>query len=186
MELIPLLRFWRDLRTGAGAGAVVAVGFTTWRVTREGDLAWTALALLGAAALFGAILGLYFWRWVPRHWDKAGPMPGDAEVMASHKTRWWALLGGLTFGFAAVGKAADNSVIFSGVLTGMVVGALAAFTVAITRLQRRQSARGQELLQWRRGRLRNPCHYLRELDRPAPHRFTRERAATPAREHVDA
>jgi len=179
MELIPLLRFWRDVRSGAAVGAVIAVGFTVWRVMREGDPAWTGLALLSTAALFGAILGLYFWRWVPKHWDKAGPMPADAEVQASQTTRWWALLGGLAFGVAAVGKAADDSVILSGVFTGLVVGALVAFTAGIARLRRQQITNGQELLQWRRGRFRNPCHYLRELDRTPTNRFTREQEAVP-------
>ncbi len=174
MELIPLLRFWRDVRAGMLAGAVVAVGFTVWRVTREGDLAGSALALLAAAVVFGAILSLYLWRWVPRHWRKATPMPDDAEIMARGKARWWALLGGLAFGFAAVGRAADDSVVIGGLLTGMVVGSLLAFTLAIARLSRWQAAHGQELLQWRRGRMRNPCHYLRDLDRPPSERFARE------------
>ena len=118
---------------------------------------------------------------MPKHWEKAESVPADAEVVASHKARWWALLGGLVFGFAAVGRAADDSVIMSGVLTGMVVGALGAFSVGIARLRRQHAAHGQELLQWRRGGLRNPCHYLRDVDRPATNRFTREREAVPTR-----
>ncbi len=179
MKLISLLPFWRDLRIGAAAGAAVAVGITIWRVSREGDLAATALGLLAAAVLFGAVLALWLRRWVPKYWDKAGPVPSDAEVIASHKARWWALLGGLVFGFAAVGRAADDSVIMSGVLTGIVLGALGAFSVGIARLRRQQDAHGQELLQWRRGGFRNPCHYLRDLDRPATSRLTREREAVP-------
>ena len=79
------------------------------------------------------------------------------------------------FGFAAVARAADVSVIMSGILTGIVVGAFGAFSVGIARLRRQQAARGQEVLQWRRGGFRNPCHHLRDLDRPASNRFARER-----------
>src|SRR4051812_33748945 len=104
MELVPLLRFWREIRTGATAGAVVAVGFTAWRLAREGDLASATVALLASAAIFGGSLGLYLWRWVPKHWSQAKPMPAEAEVLASSKARWLALLAGLGFGLAAVGK----------------------------------------------------------------------------------
>ena len=154
---------------------------TIWRVSEEGEFAATALGLFATAAVFGAVLALWLGRWVPKHWQKAGPVPADAEVIASHKARWWALLGGLVLAFAAVGRAADDSVIMSGVLTGIVLGSVGAFSVGIIRLQRRQVAHGQELLQWRRGGFRNPCHYLRDLDRPATNRFSREREAVSTR-----
>jgi hypothetical protein len=180
MQSIPLLRFWRDIRTGAIAGTVVAVGFIVWRVTREGDLGWTVLSFGVSAALFASVLGAWLWRWVPKHWSKSEPVPADAEVMPSGKARWWALLGGFAFGFAAIGRAADDNVIVAGVLAGLVAGALAGFTAGIVRLQRVQNEHGQELLQWRRGGLRNPRHFLRDLDprltssrgRPTPRRTT--------------
>jgi hypothetical protein len=118
MKLISLLPFWRDLRIGVAAGAAVAVAITLWRMSEEGAIVATALGLLAAAVSFGAALALWLRRWVPKYWEKAGPVPADAEVVASHKARWWALLGGMAFGFAAVGRAADDSVVMSGVLTG--------------------------------------------------------------------
>jgi hypothetical protein len=173
VQLIPLLRFWRDIRTGAIAGTVVAVGFIVWRVTREGDAGWTALSFGLSAALFGAALGLWLWRWVPKHWGKSEPVPANAEVMASSKARWWALFSGFAFGFVAIGRAVDDNVIVAGVLAGLVAGALAGATAGIVRLQRFQAEHGQELLQWRRGGLRNPQHFLRDIDRRSD-RFTRE------------
>src|SRR4051812_11535567 len=115
MELIPLLRFWRDIRTGANAAAIVALGFTAWRLTREHSLGWSLLALSASTVAFGGLLGLYLQRWVPKHWKKATAMPADAQVLKSRTARTWALLGGLGFGLAAVGKGADDRVIVSSV-----------------------------------------------------------------------
>ena len=60
-----------------------------------------------------------------------------------------------------------------GVLTGIVVGAR-----GVARLRRQQTAPGLELLPWRRGDFRNPCHYTASVPIMTRRSLVRDAAAS--------